>query len=114
VVKDTKRIAWWSLGGFRSPLALKMFLKKINKHLPLYSMGELVYGEDGKVRYYRPIRAELYSTFNEVIKKVDPDITLYLCMESPELWQDSGMINRIPNGLVKYLDERAKQILRLK
>jgi len=114
VVKDTKRIAWWSLGGFRSPLALKMFLKKINKHLPLYSMGELVYGEDGKVRYYRPIRAELYFTFNEEIKKVDPDITLYLCMESPELWQDSGMINRIPNGLVKYLDERAKQILRLK
>jgi spore photoproduct lyase len=110
-VDDTSRIAWWSMGGFRSPPALKALLKKTNDHLPLYAMGELVQGEDGKIRYFRPVRVEFYSALREEVEKHDPDIPLYLCMESQEVWEESGMIKRIPNGLVRYLDDRAEKIL---
>lgn len=110
-VADTSRIAWWSLGGFRSSPALKALLKKTNAHLPLFAMGELVQGEDGKIRYYRPIRVEFYSAIREEVESRDPDIPLYLCMESPEVWGEAGMMRRIPRGLVRYLDERAEKML---
>jgi spore photoproduct lyase len=110
-VSDTSRIAWWSLGGFRSSPALKALLKQTNDHLPLFAMGELVRGEDGKIRYYRPIRVEFYSAIREMVERRDPDIPLYLCMESPEVWEEAGMMKRIPKGLVRYLDERAETML---
>jgi spore photoproduct lyase len=113
-VADTSRIAWWSMGGFRSPPALKALLKKTGDHLPLYNMGELVQGEDGKIRYFRPIRVEFYSAIREEVEKHDPRIPLYLCMESPEVWEESGMIKRIPNGLVRYLDDRVERMLGIK
>jgi spore photoproduct lyase len=113
-VDDTSRIAWWSLGGFRSPPALKALLKKTNEHLPLYAMGELVQGEDGKIRYFRPIRVEFYSALRDEVEKKDPRIPLYLCMESPEVWEASGMMKRIPDGLVRYLDKRAEAMLGIK
>ena len=110
-VADSSRIAWWSMGGFRSPAALKALLKKTNNHLPLYAMGELVQGEDGKVRYFRPVRVEFYSALRDEVEKHDPAIPLYLCMESPEVWEESGMMGRIPRGLVRYLDARAEKML---
>jgi spore photoproduct lyase len=110
-VADTSRIAWWSMGGFRSSPALKAWLKKTNDHLPLYAMGEMVQGEDGKIRYFRPVRVEFYSALREEVEKRDPGIPLYLCMESPEVWEESGMMKRIPDGLVRYLDDRAEKML---
>ncbi len=110
-VADTSRIAWWSLGGFRSSPALKTLLEKTGEHLPLFAMGELVQGEDGKIRYYRPIRVEFYSAFREMVEKRNPKIPLYLCMESPEVWEQAGMIDRIPYGLHRYLDDRAEVML---
>jgi spore photoproduct lyase len=113
-VDDTSRIAWWSMGGFRSPPALKALLKKTNDHLPLYAMGELVQGEDGKIRYFRPVRVEFYSAIREEVEKHDANIPLYLCMESPEVWEESGMMKRIPYGLARYLDKRAGEMLGIK
>jgi spore photoproduct lyase len=113
-VSDTSKIAWWSMGGFRSSPALKSHLKKTNEHLPLFAMGELVQGEDGKIRYFRPIRVEFYSVLREEVEKRDESVPLYLCMESPEVWQAAGMMKRIPSGLVKYLDERAETMLGMK
>ena len=34
-------------------------------------------------------------------------------MESPEVWEASGMLGRIPDGLVRYLDKRAEEMLSL-
>jgi spore photoproduct lyase len=102
------------MGGFRSPPALKALLKKTNGHLPLYAMGELVQGEDGKIRYFRPVRVEFYSAIREEVEKHDPRIPLYLCMESPEVWEESGMMKRIPHGLVRYMDDRAEEMLGIK
>ncbi len=112
-IDDPRHIAWWSLGGFRTIPALKKRLKEYNLHLPLFS-GEIVLGMDKKYRYFRPIRVDFYKAMQEQVEKYYPETTLYLCMESPEIWEKCGMAKRIPNGLVRYLDERAEVMLNLK
>ncbi len=112
-VKDPSKIAWWSMGGFRSAPALKEHLKKRNLHLPLFS-SEMVLGEDGKYRYFRPIRTAIYSAMRNEIESHDATVPLYLCMESPEVWESSGLSARIPNGLASCLDQRAREMLGIK
>ena len=109
-IKDPSQIAWISMGIFRTMPSLKPLLKKSGTHLPLFS-GEMINGADGKLRCFRPFRVALYSAMREEFDRLAPDITLYLCMESPEVWDESGMRNRIPHGLVRYLDSRAEKIL---
>ena len=109
-IQDPGRIAWISLGGFRTMPSLKKRLRMYNRHLPLFA-GEMIIGHDKKYRYFRPIRIEFYTAFKMMVEKYFPDITLYLCMESQEVWRDSGLSKRIPHGLVNYLDLRAKNML---
>lgn len=109
-VKNPHRIAWWSLGGFRTMPSLKKTLKQYNMHLPLFS-GEIILGADGKYRYFRPIRVAFYEKMREQIENYFPQTTLYLCMESNEIWHECGLKSRIPNGLGYYLDNRAAEML---
>ena len=109
-VDDVSKIAWISMGGFRTTPLLKLSLKEKNAHLPLFS-GEMITGNDGKLRYFRPIRTEIYKGMQKAFYQYQSDAPIYLCMESPEVWRDSGMINRIPKGLPTYLDERARSLL---
>ncbi len=111
-IGDPSRIAWWSVGAFRSMPELKSRLKKQLMHLPLFS-GELVLGQDRKYRYVRPVRTAFYRAIREEVERRAAQTTLYLCMESPEVWEESGMMSRIPRGLTEYLDNRAAQMLKL-
>lgn len=109
-VKDPGSIAWVSLGGFRTIPELKKTLRKKSLHLPLFS-GEMIAGKDGKLRYFRPVRTAFYRAMREEFEAHDKNVTLYLCMESRDVWEDAGMIGRIPGGLEKYLDDRAGEII---
>ena len=109
-VRNPQKIAWCSMGGFRTNPMLKKYLRTMHEHLPLFS-GEMITGNDGKLRYFRPYRVALYQALLDEFEKHDPGVTLYLCMESPEVWKASGMANRIPDGLVSYLDTRAEIML---
>ena len=98
-IRDPRAIAWCSLGGFRTNPALKRHLRRSNRHLPLFA-GEMITGADGKMRYVRPIRIALYRALREEFEQqAGGAATLYLCMESPEVWEASGMMPRIPSGL---------------
>jgi spore photoproduct lyase len=110
-IRNPSRIAWISLGAFRSNPLLKHALRRKNQHLPLYS-GEMITGTDGKLRYFRPYRVALYATMQQEFEKHDPDAPLYLCMESRDVWEQAGMIYRIPKGLPAYLDARAEKMLK--
>jgi spore photoproduct lyase len=110
-IKDPGRIAWWSMGGFRTNPALKRLLKKTDSHLPLFAQNDMILGDDGKYRYFRPIRAAFYRAFQEEVARHAPETTLYLCMESEDVWEEAGMLRRIPDGLVRYLDARAEVLL---
>ena len=110
-VRNPGKIAWWSMGGFRTNPALKKLLKKNNGHFPLFAQEDMILGDDGKYRYFRPIRTAFYRALQEEISRYAPATTLYLCMESREVWEEAGMLHRIPQGLPRYLDLRAEQIL---
>jgi spore photoproduct lyase len=112
-IEQPQKIAWWSMGGFRTMPSLKKMLRAQGSHLPLFN-GELVAGEDRKLRYFRPIRIDFYRAMQQEVERYYPRVPLYLCMESPEVWERSGMSKRIPNGLVDYLDTRAEIMLGLR
>jgi len=82
-----EHVAWWSLGALRFPPQLK---KHIFKHRDSQLFwGELIQGQDGKYRYFKPLRLELFSFVRDEIKKqVTGAVPLYLCMEDSDTWQE--------------------------
>jgi spore photoproduct lyase len=109
-LSELRSIAWISLGGFRTNPSLKKYLRSFGTHLPLFS-GEMIVGHDGKLRYFRPQRIALFRAMQEEFSRYHPNAPLYLCMESHEVWEASGMAMRIPDGLPSYLDRQAERML---
>lgn len=102
-----ENIVWISLGTFRFMPALKPV---IQKRFPGSKIiyGEFISGLDGKMRYFKPLRIELYRKIVSVIKEYAPEVTIYLCMEDDETWQKSlGFVPSDDGGLPKILDESA-------
>ena len=81
-----ENIAWISLGCLRFMPELKGIMQSRfpKSKLPL---GEWISGMDGKMRYFKPRRIEIYQHLAGKIKRQAPGVTLYLSMESPEVWR---------------------------
>ncbi len=100
-------IVWISLGSFRFMPSLKPI---IQKRFPGSKIiyGEFISGLDGKMRYFKPLRIDLYRKMVSWIKQYAPDVLIYFCMEDDDVWQKSlGFIPSDRGGLPKMLDERA-------
>ncbi len=41
------------------------------------------------MRYFKPPRIALYKHMVGAIKKIAPNVFVYLCMEDDEIWQDA-------------------------
>ena len=104
---SSKNIVWISLGTFRFMTDLKSVIqKRFPRSRIIY--GEFISGLDGKMRYFKPLRIELYRKMVSFIREIAPDVTIYLCMEDDETWQKSlGFVPSDYGGLSKILDERA-------
>jgi spore photoproduct lyase len=101
---DPQRIVWISLGAFRYMPELKAMIRARHPRSKII-YGEFVRGLDGKMRYFREIRVELFSFMLERIRKVDPDLCVYLCMESEDIWRDVfGFSPEERGGLPMMLD----------
>jgi spore photoproduct lyase len=86
-VIDPSRIAWWSLGALRFPYSLREHIFK-HRGSRLFE-GELVKGHDGKYRYFKPLRLELFHYMKQIIQaNISGDVPLYLCMEDKEVWEE--------------------------
>ena len=69
--------------------------------------GEFVPGLDGKMRYFKPIRVNMYAFMGEMLEKWHQDLGVYLCMESHEVWRKSlGRSPKNSEGLSRFLDQR--------
>ena len=66
--------------------------------------AEWIRGMDGKLRYFKPRRIEIYKTVVEMIRRISPHVTLYLCMESPEVWQQVFGLVTDRNSVCRMLD----------
>lgn len=92
---DTRKIAWISLGSLRFPPPLKeVVLKRFPQSQIFYE--ELIPGIDGKYRYFKPLRIQLYKSFVQFLGKRATEIPLYFCMESGEIWKK--VLKKEPKG----------------
>ena len=79
-------ISWISLGTFRFPKGFQEYVELYHPNTGIFA-EEFYACSDGKIRYFRPLREELYTFIrNEAIKRY-PDVVVYLCMETPEVWE---------------------------
>lgn len=105
---DTRRISWISLGGFRYPAFLK---PAVQERFPdsRILLGELFPGPDGKYRYFKQLRIQLYRTIVAWLRNYDPELFIYFCMESPDVWE--AVLGAAPESRDE-LDQRFSQHLR--
>jgi spore photoproduct lyase len=81
------RIAWLSMGSLRFPPSMA---KTMAQRFPKSKLltGELLLGNDGKMRYLRPFRLKLYRTLYAALGRYGgSDVFTYMCMEAPEVWR---------------------------
>jgi spore photoproduct lyase len=102
---DSRRIVWISLGAFRFMPDLKSVIQTRHPRSKIV-YGELIRGLDGKMRYFREIRVELFRFMLDRIRNADPDLCVYLCMEGEDIWRDVfGFSPEEKGGLPLMLDQ---------
>ena len=95
-VADPALIAWISMGSLRYPPDMK---EKILNRFPgtLLTASEMIRGMDGKIRYFKPLRIELYKGIvSSLYKHGGSNLFLYFCMEDHEIWQQ--VLGRAPES----------------
>jgi spore photoproduct lyase len=76
------KIPWISLGTFRYTPKLR---DKMEARWFLYD--EFVPCRDNKYRYIQRVRKNIYHTIVAKIREIFPRVPLYMCMESPAMWE---------------------------
>ncbi len=89
---DPERIAWISLGCFRYTQGFKDIIKHKFPGEQL-TVEEMFPGIDGKFRYLKSERRDIYSFFYERLKSLFPSAYIYFCMESADVWETVTGIN---------------------
>jgi spore photoproduct lyase len=82
-----EKIVWISIGGIRFNKEYKESAREtgIDKGLTAH---EVIMCDDGKFRYFKPMRRSLYQMFYRKINSYNNPPFLYMCMESKEMWAD--------------------------
>jgi len=84
---DQRRVAWLSMGVLRNTPGLKRIMRERFPSTRLLT-GEQVLCPDGKMRYFQPLRVEMYRKMLRWIRAASPTVFVYLCMESKEVWEE--------------------------
>jgi spore photoproduct lyase len=80
------RLAWVSMGALRLSPRLRTVMRARFPATPLLA-GEQVPGVDGKWRDFQPLRVRMYRTVRRFVEAALPGVPLYLCMETPDVWE---------------------------
>jgi spore photoproduct lyase len=103
---DPCRVIWMSLGALRCPPALKQVVGERFLDSRIFS-GELIQGEDGKLRYLKPLRVQMYRALVSWLRNWSEDLFIYLCMERGDVWQEVfGSSPGSSEGLNRRFEER--------
>ncbi len=106
---SAENIVWISLGTFRYIPTLKSIIQRRFPDSKII-YGEFIAGLDGKMRYFKPLRINLYRKMVSWIKGIAPNVCVYFCMEDDEVWNRSlGFIPSDRGGLSRLLDKAAVQ-----
>jgi spore photoproduct lyase len=98
-------VAWISLGCLRFLPPMRRIMSARFPHSRL-GVQEMVRAPDGKWRYFKDLRVEMYSRLAEWLDHVLPGVRVYLCMESPRVWRE--VFGYAPEGeeLARILDSQ--------
>jgi len=81
-------VAWVSIGTLRFAPALKRYIM-LNHPQTRILQAEMIRASDGKMRYPRPLRVEMYRFVYKHLKRfLDNDCIVYLCMEKAPVWAE--------------------------
>ena len=108
---NPRRVMWVSLGGLRFPPALKQVAQGRFPCSRIFS-GELIPGEDGKLRYIKPVRVQMYQKMVEWLQAYEEGLFIYLCMERGDVWQE--VFGNTPGstvGLNRRFEQRVTSFL---
>ncbi len=102
-------IVWISLGTFRFMPNLKQVIEqRFDKSSICY--GEFIMGLDSKMRYFKPLRIQLYKALADHLKSYAPQLFVYFCMEDEEVWEKClGFFPKGQGELGHLLDKAAAQ-----
>jgi spore photoproduct lyase len=98
-------IAWISLGALRYlPLLKTIGTERFPVSRIFYQ--EFIEGLDGKARYFRAHRSELYKyVYDRIKNRASGNTCIYFCMESDEIWKEvTGFIPEEKGGIPAMLD----------
>jgi spore photoproduct lyase len=84
---EPNAIQFISLGAMRYFKELKAEMKRRFPGTMLLE-GPFTRGPDGKSRYFRPVREEIFETISAMILEQDPKQWLYFCMEGKNTWKN--------------------------
>jgi spore photoproduct lyase len=101
---DPGGVCWISLGCLRFTHDLKEIVRSRFPHSRI-PHGEFVPGNHHKLRYFRPVRDEMYGKMRAWIREEAPEAFVYLCMESRMAWERG--FARVPEssaGLAAEMD----------
>lgn len=82
-----ENIVWISVAGLRYSAPLKKLVLERFPKTNLFN-GEMIKALDGKYRYIRPLRVDMYKKMIQWIKELNNNIPIYFCMESSTVWND--------------------------
>ncbi|MFQ5952605.1 MAG: radical SAM protein [Candidatus Omnitrophota bacterium] len=84
--------AWISLGTLRYTPGLKQAAEQRFGDNLMFYQGEFFIDTDGKLRYPRKVRIDIYNKMINWIRSFDTPCWIYLCMEPEGLWKKTGLI----------------------
>jgi spore photoproduct lyase len=101
-------VTYMSLGSLRFAPSLK---KVVQERFPRSRLmaAELFPGADGKMRYFKPIRTEMYAKMLGWLRRDTAATPLYLCMESHEIWHKVFGAAPACNAALEQLIQQGEQ-----
>ena len=85
---DPRRIAWVSIGSLRFDKALKEIATERFPQTAIFA-EEFAAAPDGKLRYFKTLRREMYRRVWRGLSAWSLDFPRYLCMEPPWMWEEA-------------------------
>ena len=83
---EADRVAWISLGCFRHSPGFKEIISETHPYEKL-TLEEMFPGSDGKYRYMKRRRIDIYRALSEKIRCYSEKPFVYMCMESNNVWK---------------------------
>ena len=98
------KINWISLGTFRFPKGFQECVEKYHPDTGIFA-EEFYPSTDGKIRYFRPFREQIYNFARAGLQKYFAEVPVYMCMETPEVWERLRSCQFGSGDLKKMLDQ---------